>query len=118
MKEIHPKSSHTFDENWKDKEREFPHILGNSINAFAQRKEVRGFDWILGLSMGHFIQIIFYICGSLGEIETKTYIFQVQVHVNHKQFDKLKVSLILTWVAALALQKFCGGELHFEVYKK
>ena len=91
--------------------------MGNSINAFAQRKEVRGFDWILGLSMGHFIQIIFYICGSLGEIETKTYIFQVQVHVNHKQFDKLKVSLILTWVAALALQKFRGGVLHFEVYK-
>ena len=83
--------------------------MGNSINAFAQRKEVRGFDWILGLSMGHFIQIIFYICGSLGEIETKTYIFQVQVHVNHKQFDKLKVSLILTWVAALALQKFVAG---------
>ena len=94
----------------KTRKENFLIFLGNSINAFAQRrKEVRGFDWILGLSMGHFIQIIFYICGSLGEIETKTYIFQVQVHVNHKQFDKLKVSLILTWVALALYKNFVAG---------
>ena len=60
----------------------------------------RGFDWILASAWG----ISYKSFSTSGEIETKTYISQVQVHVNHKQFDKLKVSLILTWVVERELQ--------------